>query len=36
MFLSENWAFTALRCRDEEVSFGQLERTDTPQTRLMW
>ena len=36
MFLSEKWAFTALRCRDEEVSFGQLERTDTPQTRLMW
>ena len=36
MFLSEKWAFTAVRCSDEEVSFGQLKRRDTPQRRLVW
>ena len=35
MFLSEKWAFVALRCADEEVSFGQLTRPDVPSKRLV-
>jgi len=35
MFLSEKWAFTAVRCSDEEVSFGQL-LGETPNDRLVW
>lgn len=35
MFLSEKWAFTAVRCSDEEVSFGQLAG-QTPRDRLVW
>ena len=35
MFLSEKWSFVAVRCRDERVSYGQLERyPDVPQDRL--
>ena len=35
MFLSEKWAFVAVRCSDEHVSYGQLERyPDVPQDRL--
>jgi len=36
MFLSEKWSFVALRCSDEEVSFGQLRRLDVPSRRLVW
>ena len=35
MFLSEKWAFVAVRCSDEHVSYGHLERyPDVPQDRL--
>ena len=35
MFLSEKWAFVAVRCSDEVVSYGRL-RGDIPESRLVW
>ena len=36
MFLSEKWAFVAVRCEDEQVSYGRLQRPDVPQKRLVF
>jgi hypothetical protein len=36
MFLSEKWSFVALRCEDEEVSYGALQRLDVPSQRLVF
>ena len=36
MFLSEKWAFVALRCEDEQVSYGALQRSDVPNARLVF
>ena len=36
MFLSEKWAFVAVRCSDERVSYGRLQRDDVPQQRLVF
>jgi len=36
MFLSEKWAFVALRCSDEDVSYGVVQRDPIPKQRLMW
>ena len=36
MFLSEKWAFVAVRCSDEQVSYGRLQREDVPQKRLVF
>ena len=36
MFLSEKWAFVAVRCSDEAVSFGRLRRQPVPEKRLVW
>ena len=36
MFLSEKWAFVAVRCEDEQVSYGRVERLDVPSSRLVF
>ena len=36
MFLSEKWAFVAVRCDDEQVTYGQLQRADVPLKRLVF
>jgi len=36
MFLSEKWSFVAVRCEDEHVSYGRLERPDVPTKRLVF
>ena len=36
MFLSEKWAFVALRCSDEQVSYGRLQAETVPQQRLVF
>ena len=36
MFLSEKWSFVALRCTDEQVTYGALKRTDVPSGRLVF
>ena len=36
MFLSEKWSFVAVRCRDEQVSYGRLQRPDVPSKRLVF
>ena len=36
MFLSEKWSFVAVRCADEQVSYGRLQREETPQKRLVF
>ena len=36
MFLSEKWAFVALRCSDEEVTHGSVPRSQLPSGRLKW
>ena len=36
MFLSEKWSFVAVRCEDEEVSYGALQRSDVPEKRLVF
>jgi hypothetical protein len=36
MFLSEKWSFVALRCEDERVSYGGLERQHIPDKRLVF
>ena len=36
MFLSEKWAFVAVRCSDERVSFGRLQASPIPEQRLVW
>lgn len=36
MFLSEKWAFVALRCTDEDVSYGRLDADPIPEKRLVW
>ena len=36
MFLSEKWAFVALRCSDEQVTYGRLQRADVPEKRLVF
>ncbi len=35
MFLSEKWAFVAVRCADESASYGRLEGP-IPEQRLVW
>ena len=35
MFLSEKWAFVAVRCADERVSYGRLQGP-IPEKRLVW
>ena len=36
MFLSEKWAFVAVRCSDEQVSYGRVEADPIPEQRLVW
>ena len=36
MFLSEKWSFVAVRCRDEQVSYGRLDADPIPEKRLVW
>ena len=41
MFLSEKWAFVAVRCDDEQVSYGRLMQSvvapfQVPRTRLVF
>ena len=36
MFLSEKWAFVALRCSDEQVTFGRVQGASVPQGRLVF
>jgi len=36
MFLSEKWAFVALRCGDEQVSYGRLLQDPLPPQRLVF
>ena len=36
MFLSEKWAFVALRCSDEQVSYGRLQVDPLPSGRLVF
>ncbi|KAL1503242.1 hypothetical protein AB1Y20_011298 [Prymnesium parvum] len=36
MFLSEKWAFVALRCEDEQVTYGTLDAPTVPQNRLVF
>ena len=36
MFLSEKWAFVAVRCFDEQVSYGRLDADPIPENRLVW
>ena len=36
MFLSEKWAFVAVRCSDEQVSYGRLLANPIPERRLVW
>ena len=38
MFLSEKWSFVALRCSDEQVTYGRLGRQadPIPEQRLVW
>jgi len=36
MFLSEKWAFVAVRCSDEQVSHGKLQAETVPQQRLVF
>ena len=36
MFLSEKWAFVALRCSDEQVTFGRGQGASVPQGRLVF
>ena len=36
MFLSEKWAFVAVRCSDERVSYGRLDADPIPEKRLVW
>ena len=36
MFLSEKWAFVAVRGADEVVSYGRLRREDVPNKRLVF
>ena len=36
MFLSEKWAFVALRCSDEQVSHGRLLQDPLPGGRLLF
>ena len=36
MFLAEKWAFVALRCSDEQVSYGRLQTDPLPNGRLLF
>ena len=36
MFLSEKWAFVAVRCDDEDVSYGRVLNAETPPGRLVF
>ena len=36
IFLSEKWAFVAIRCADERVSYGRLRAERVPENRLVW
>lgn len=36
MFLSEKWAFVAVRCSDEQVSYGRVVADPIPEKRLVW
>jgi len=36
MFLSEKWAFIALRCEDEQVTFGRIDADAVPDQRLVF
>lgn len=36
MFLSEKWAFVAVRCSDEQVTYGRLDAATIPEKRLVW
>ena len=36
IFQSEKWAFVAIRCSDEHVSFGRLRAEHVPERRLVW
>lgn len=36
MFLSEKWAFVAVRCSDEQVTYGRLLADPIPEKRLVW
>ena len=36
MFLAEKWAFVALRCADEQVTFGLLDAHPLPEYRLIF
>lgn len=36
MFLSEKWSFVAVRCEDEQVSYGRLDVDVIPEKRLVW
>ena len=36
MFLSEKWSFVAVRCHDEQVSYGRLDIDVIPERRLVW
>ena len=36
MFLSEKWSFVAVRCENEEVTYGALARADVPEKRLVF
>ena len=36
MFLSEKWSFVALRCENEEVTYGSLQRLNVPEKRLVF
>ena len=36
MFLSEKWVFVALRCSDEQVTYGRLDAENVPEQRLVF
>ena len=36
MFLSEKWSFVAVRCSDEQVTYGRLQADPIPEKRLVW
>ena len=36
LFLSEKWSFVAVRCEDEQVSYGAIEREEVPEKRLVF
>ena len=36
MFLSTQWSFVAVRCDDEEVSYGRLDVDEVPRQRLVF